>query len=219
MLVGLIGSLIAVSQFPAVEGLGTRVRLPVFHGAMTWASLAGFVLLLLAALWYLASSGKRAWQWETGFRISVVIVWIVSSILGYYAAASTWDFTGSTIAPMRAMTQDPRLMTQLVVSCAGLITLLLPLVFESRRVRAIADIVFVAGSLGMLVWAMNAGRNLHPDSPVMNSDEAVIKVTFFVIVFFHIVLMKGLAWFFATYQSTKDAVEQPESSEVPAKAE
>jgi len=39
------------TQFPAVEGLGAKVRLPVFHGAFTWANLSAFSLM--AQFWTL----------------------------------------------------------------------------------------------------------------------------------------------------------------------
>ena len=48
--VGLIAALGFTLSFPAVEGLGTKVRLPVFHGAMTWVNLALFSVLAVLAI-------------------------------------------------------------------------------------------------------------------------------------------------------------------------
>ncbi|MCL2491520.1 MAG: hypothetical protein FWE87_02065 [Coriobacteriia bacterium] len=189
---GILSALFFAYRFPAVEGLGTKVRLPVYHGALTWATLIAFGFLLLLALWYLLSHKEAAWRWTSALRWSTVLMWTIGTVLGFAAAYNTWDFSASQTPILKIMSEDPRLVIQVVIMCLGLIMLVLPLVLESRRLRAAFDIVFVIGSWLLLVWAMRAGDALHPDSPVMSSDEIFIKVVFFLIVAGHAITFVGL---------------------------
>jgi hypothetical protein len=201
-LIGAVCALFLASRFPAVEGLGTKVRLPVYHGAMTWATLIAFAILFIAALWYLFSATDRAWRLDSGFRWAVVIVWAIGTILGFVAAYNTWDFSASQTPVALIMREDPRLIAQIVILCLGIILLVLPMVTENRRARSIADIGFVVLAGALLAWAMNAGRALHPDSPIMNSSEIAIKLLFFMMVASHLIAVVGLASICA--QATRD---------------
>jgi hypothetical protein len=201
---GIMAAIIAASQFPAVKGLGTKVRLPVYHGAMTWATLVAFALLLVCALWYVVRQSEIAWKWNTAFRWTVVILWAIGSILGYIAAFDTWDLSAAQGSALQILSEDPRMVIQLVIMCLGAIVLLVPLVFEKRQIRAMIDIAFVVASGALLMWAMDAGRALHPDSPVMNSPEVFIKVMFFTIVAGHLVTVAGVSSLFVSAQREKE---------------
>ena len=181
--VGLIAALGFTLSFPAVEGLGTKVRLPVFHGAMTWVNLALFSVLAVLAIVYLAMKRESVYGWAEAVRFIGVPMWVVGSVLGFMAALNTWDFTGSKSSPLTVAAADPRLLAQFWVMIAGLGVLALGLVTEERRWLAIADVGFVAFAWVVLMRAiLGPGRALHPDSPVMNSDEIFIKLMFFGIV-------------------------------------
>jgi hypothetical protein len=180
---GLIASLGFTLSFPAVEGLGTKVRLPVFHGAMTWVNLALFSILAVFAVVYLAVKRESVYGWTEAVRFVAVPMWIVGSVLGLMAALNTWDFTGSKSSPLTVAAADPRLLAQFWIMIAGLGVLALGLVTEERRWLAVADVGFVAFAWVVLMQAiLGPGRALHPDSPVMNSDEIFIKLMFFGIV-------------------------------------
>jgi len=203
-LVGIAGALFAASRFPAVEGLGTKVRLPVYHGALTWATLIAFGFLLLAALWYLFAKSEFTWRWNTAFRWTAVTLWVIGAIFGFIAAYNTWDLSASQSSALQVMSEDPRLVIQIVIMCLGLIILLLPLVFEGKRLRACADVIFVIGSWVLLAWAMNVGDALHPDSPIRNSPELKIKVMFYLIMTFHLVMVVGMSSLFVAAQKEKE---------------
>lgn len=187
-LLGLGASLTFALNYPAVEGIGDKVRLPVFHGAMTWANLMVFAGLVVAAALFLKRGDEGDWARVTAMRWVTIGMWLVGSVLGFAAALNTWDFTGSLTPASEVMLADPRLVIQLVISLAGLAVLVAPLLTESRRVRAVVDIVFVAGLWVLLGIATTAKGGLHPDSPVLNSDEIIIKLLFFAMVIGQLVM-------------------------------
>jgi len=74
---------------------------------------------------------------------------------------------------------DPRLMAQFWVCILAVLLLVMPLLLEERRYLAVADIAFTGLMWFLLLRAiLGPGRALHPDSPVMNSDEIMIKLIF-----------------------------------------
>lgn len=172
-------AMFTASRFPAVEGLGTKVRLPVFHGALTWANLAVFALMALLAIVFIATRRSGVLRYGSGLRWVSVPMWMVGSGLGLYAALNTWDLTGSKSSVFSVVTADPRLMAQFWVLLLGCLLLLLPLFLESAVGLAIGDIVFNLAMWTLMLRAIfGPGRALHPDSPVWNSPEMIIKLIF-----------------------------------------
>ena len=172
-------AVVLASRFPAVEGLGTKVRLPVFHGALTWANLTTFSLMAIVAVVYLVRRRDAIYRWETGLRWISVPMWFVGSGLGLWAALNTWDLSGSQSSALSVVISDPRLMAQFWVCILAVLLLVMPLLLEERRYLAVADIAFTGLMWFLLLRAiLGPGRALHPDSPVMNSDEIMIKLIF-----------------------------------------
>jgi hypothetical protein len=173
-------ALFLASQFPAVEGLGAKVRLPVFHGALTWANLVAFSLMALSAVGFLAWGREGVYRYETGLRWVSVSAWFVGSALGLWAALGTWDLSGSSSSPVTVVLSDPRLMAQFWTLLLGVLLLTLPLFVERARAVAVGDLAFTAVMWTLLLRAiLGPGRALHPDSPVLNSPEIKIKLLFF----------------------------------------
>lgn len=173
-----------VSAIPPVEVLGPKVRLPIFHGGSTWVNLMLFALLGVTAVVYLVRGSGRVYAWEMSLRSVAAPLWLVNSVLGLIAAMNTWDFSGSKTSPLVAVRQDPRLMAQFWVLLAIVVlALLVTLVLESRRHKAMADLGFVLVMTALLanVFLDPRKRALHPDSPVLNSGWE-IKAPFFGIV-------------------------------------
>ena len=193
--IALAGAAFLASQFPAVEGLGTKVRLPVFHGALTWANLVAFSLMALAAIGYIATRRENVYRYETGLRWVAVPMWLVGTGLGLWAALGTWDLSGSKSSPLTVISADARLMAQFWTLLLALLLLLLPLFFEDRLWLAVADVAFTGVMWTLLLRAiLGPGRALHPDSPVLNSPEMKIRLLFFGI--FALLLVAALlaAW-------------------------
>ncbi|HSK48818.1 MAG TPA: hypothetical protein VLA05_12600 [Coriobacteriia bacterium] len=183
VIVGLAAAILFAASFPAVEGLGTKVRLPVFHGAATWVNLAAFALLGLAAVLWLARKREMIYRWEEALRWVSVGMWTTGTVLGLLAAMNTWDFTGSKSSRWSVVSADPRLMAQFWILLAGLLVVAVGLMIEDRKWLAAIDVGFVLLAWLVLLRAiLGPGRALHPDSPVLNSEELLIKLLFFGIV-------------------------------------
>lgn len=173
-------------RFPAVKGLGTKVRLPVFHGAMTWVNLATFTLLAVAAIAFLWTKREGLYRYAESLRWISVTMWLVGTGLGTFAAFSTWDFTASgldTFGILNELMLDPRLKAQFWILFGALVLVALEFVLGDRKWTAALDIAFVIALWAILMTAiLGPGRAFHPDSPVMNSEEIIIKLYFFGIV-------------------------------------
>lgn len=189
-------ALFCTSKIPAVEGLGDKVRLPIFHGASTWVDLMLLTLMGVLGVVYLISRKRGVYAWEFGFRAVGAPLWALNSVLGLIAALNTWDFSASKEAPLSAVRQDPRLMAQFWLLLAiGVLLILDWLILEQRWHKAVADVAFTS-----VMWVILADlfldpqkRALHPDSPVLNSDW-VIKLPFFGTVGFLLLAGLALAW-------------------------
>jgi hypothetical protein len=84
---------------------------------------------------------------------------------------------------MSLVMADPRLMAQFWILLAALALLAFGTLLEDRRQLAMLDCGFVVLMWAVLLRAiLGPGRALHPDSPVMNSDEIMIKLLFLGIV-------------------------------------
>lgn len=210
-LAGLVAYLVA--SIPLVEGLGSKVKLPMFHGGSTWVDLMLFVLLGVFAIVYLITRRDGVYAWEVGLRAIAAPLWVVNSVLGLIAALNTWDFTGSKESPLLTASQDPRLMAQLILLLGVAILLLLDwLVLDKRSHKAIADFVFVAAATVLLsdIFLDPAKRALHPDSPVLNSGWD-IKGPFFGIVAGLFVISLIIAWVVRGFVGPERPVFEPDA--------
>ncbi|NTU71393.1 MAG: hypothetical protein HGB10_06205 [Coriobacteriia bacterium] len=188
--------LVLVLNLPEVIGLGSKVKLPIFHGASTWVDLMLFLLLGIVAVIFLIRRNDRLYGWVVGLRAVAMPLWALNSVMGFVAAMSAWDFTGSSQSPLVVARQDPRLTAQFVLLLGvGIVLLLDWLVLETRFQKAIADVTFVVIAAFLLsdIFLDPAKRALHPDSPVLNSGWE-IKGPFFGIVAAWFAVMLIGAW-------------------------
>ena len=199
VLAGLIAYLLAI--IPPVVGLGNKVKLPIYHGASTWVDLMLFTIMGGLAVVYLATRRERVYAWEVGMRAVAAPLWLVNSVLGFLAALSTWDFTGSKESPLVLIRQDPRLMAQaFLLLGVAVLFLLVWLVLDKRWHKALADLGFV-----VVMWAVLANvfldpnkAALHPNSPVLHSGWE-IKGPFLGIVICIFAITLILAWLVSRY--------------------
>lgn len=186
---GFLGLALALAlTFPSESVLGDKVKLPIFHGAFTWANLVVFTALGIFAIGYLIVHRKggvladRVYGWERGVRWVGAGMWLMGTVMGFIAALQTWDFSASKSSPFEAVLADPRLMAQIYVAVGVLVLLILDWILDERWHKALADGTFVVVMWSLLinVFVNPEARALHPDSPVLNSGMD-IQWRFFVI--------------------------------------
>lgn len=192
---GAAGAAFFTLTFPEVKGLGSGVRLPVFHGGLTWVNLMLFVALAAVAIAYLASRRESLYSWVESVRWVAIGLWLVGSVLGLVAALNTWDFTGSNENPLVVVSTDARLMAQAWTLVLAIAIVALAFLVDEKRLLAGVDVGFVVVTLWILGRAvLGPGRALHPDSPVLNSPELRIKLAFAGIVVSQAVAVIGVTW-------------------------
>ena len=210
MLAVVIGVL--VMSIPPVVGLGNKVKLPLLHGGSTWVNLMIFTLMGVFGLIYAFTRNERLYAWEVGFRAVAAPLWLVNSTLGFIAASSTWDFSGSKTSELVVIGADPRLRAQILLLFGVAVLLLLDwLVLENRLYKAIADVVFTAAMLVLMsdLFLDPVKRAMHPDSPVLNSGWD-IKAPFFGMVVAIFCVMLVLSWLAASTVRPAVPADAPE---------
>lgn len=178
-----VAAILLTGLIPAVEGLGDKVRLPIFHGGSTWVNLMTFGIMGVFGLLYVIVGKEDLYRWAAGFRGVSATMWVTNTVLGVIAATSTWDFSGSKQAPISVIREDPRLMAQFQLLLLLAIVLIIQSMVESRGVRAFLDFAYAA-AMGVWLWVVLGSpeaRALHPDNPVLNSGSE-IQAPFFAIV-------------------------------------
>ncbi len=202
---GIAGAFIAAAlvltrSIPVEKVLGTRIYLPIFHGASTWVDIMLFVAMGLSAVAYLVTRRDDLYAWEVGFRAVAAPLWALNTGLGLMAALGTWDFTGSKSSPFAEAIKDPRLSAQFwLLVCLGLVLALL-LLLDKLWQKSVADLGYLAVMAVLLgeVLINPTKRALHPDNPVLNSGWD-IKGPFFGIVACLLVAGVVLAWLVRGY--------------------
>lgn len=191
----IVAAILLTQTIPAVEGLGDKVRLPIFHGGSTWVNLATFSLMGLFGLSYVVFSREDLYRWAAGFRGVSAVLWLTNTVLGVIAAMQTWDFTGSSQPAISVMREDPRLMAQFQLLALLIVVLIVDSMVESRKVRAFLDAAYATTMWIWLVRVLSTpqARALHPDNPVLNSGSE-IQTPFFMIVGSVFVGMCLFAW-------------------------
>ncbi|MCL2438422.1 MAG: hypothetical protein FWE48_05770 [Coriobacteriia bacterium] len=191
-LLGFIASIALVMRFPPVVELEELVRLPVFHGALTWASFVLFLLLGILGLWAYFGKSAKTYSWSQAIRYSVIGLWILNFAMGLTIAALFWDFSASSQSPILYLAMEPRIRLQFAVSILGIAVLILPTIFERWRTLALFDGVYGFGTLVLTYVALSFGQSLHPSNPVMSSEEGILRYTFLLVCFALVVMCAGI---------------------------
>ena len=192
----LVAAMLLTQAIPPVEGLGDKVRLPMFHGGSTWVNMMTFTLMGLFALTFLVLRREDLYRWGAGFRWVSAPLWLANTVMGAIAAANTWDFTASSATPLVVIRSDPRLLAQFQLLVILILVLVAQWMFSSRAIKASLDVTYAVIFWLLLrgVFTDEAASAMHPDSPVLNS-AADIQVPFFAIVGCIFVAAVLVAWF------------------------
>ena len=188
------------ASIPVERVLGTRIYLPIFHGASTWVNIMLFVVMGAFAVAHLATKRVGLYAWEVGFRAIAAPLWLLNTGLGLMAALRTWDFTGSQQSPLAAAVKDPRLSAQFWLLMCLILVMLLLLLLDRLWQKSLADLGYVALMAVLLgdVLLNPTKAALHPDNPVLNSGWD-IKGPFFGVVACLVVATVVVAWLVRGY--------------------
>ena len=205
------GALVLTRSIPVEKVLGTRIYLPIFHGASTWVDIMLFVVMGVFAIAYLITRRDGVYAWEVGFRAIAAPLWLINTGLGLMAALGTWDFSGSKSNPFAEAIKDPRLSAQFWLLMCLILVLALLLLLDKLWQKSLADLGY------LLVMAVLLGdvlfnpekRALHPDNPVLNSGWD-IKGPFFGIVVCLLLGAVAIAWLVRGYVRAGLAAEAAE---------
>ena len=189
---GLSAALAMTMKFPPIIGLGTLVRLPAFHGALTWANFFLFAVLIIVGFTTYFAHKARLYSWSKALRFSAIGLWIFNFLLGLFASTLTWNFEAASQPAFMYFMQEPRVQMQFFVTLLGLIVLLLPLIFNKWSTLSFFDGLYGVLTLGMAYAATQLGSSLHPPSPVMNAEESIIRIVFLAMTFSLIVMSSGI---------------------------
>jgi len=192
IVLGLVSGLVMTMQFPPVIGLGTLVRLPAFHGALTWANFIIFGVMGMVAFYAFFAHKARLYSWVKALRFSAIGLWIFNFALGLFASSLTWNFEAGSQPAIFYFLQEPRVQMQFLVSMMGLVILVLPLIFIKWRTLSLFDGIYGFLTLVLAYIAANAGSSLHPPSPVMNAEESIIRFTFLTMALSLIIMSSGV---------------------------
>jgi len=203
VVLGLVSGLVMTMQFPPVVGLGTLVRLPAFHGALTWANFMIFGTMGILGFYTYATNKARLYSWVKALRFTAIGLWLFNFALGLFASSLTWNFEAASQPAILYFLQEPRVQMQFLVSMMGLAILVLPLIFVKWRTLTLFDGLYGFATLIMAYIAANAGSSLHPPSPVMNAEESVIRITFLAMALSLIIMSSGMVMLVRSYILTK----------------
>jgi hypothetical protein len=194
------GALVLTRSIPVEKVLGTRIYLPIFHGASTWVDIMLFVVMGVFAVAYLITRREGAYAWEVGFRAIAAPLWLINTGLGLMAALGTWDFTASKSNPFAEAIKDPRLSAQFWLLMCLILVLALLLLLDKLWQKSLADLGYLVVMAVLLgnVLINPEKRALHPDNPVLNSGLD-IKGPFFGIVACLLLGGIAIAWLVRGY--------------------
>ena len=196
----IVGSLVLTRSIPVERVLGTRIYLPIFHGASTWVDIMLFAIMGVFAVAHLATRRSDLYAWEVGFRAIASPLWLLNTGLGLMAALGTWDFTGSQSSPFAEAIKDPRLSAQFWLLVCLVLVLALITLLDKLWQKSVADLGYLAVMAVLLgdVLINPTKRALHPDNPVLNSGWD-IKGPFFGIVACLLIAGVIIAWLVRGY--------------------
>lgn len=154
---------------PPERTLGALIKIVLVHGALTWVGQVVFVVAGILSVAYFLRGYDRCWDWSWAVGRVGLVFWVINAVLGTLVTYLAWGGITWT-EPRWVATQSI-----LLIAIAGAI---IPYVVEKRWAMPAANI-FVAAAAIFLIARAQGG--LHPPSPVMRSDDIIIKAAFFII--------------------------------------
>jgi hypothetical protein len=151
---------------PSERILGNNVRLVYLHGAWVWTAMIAFIASAVAGLLGFVTRKSGGHRWSLALGQTGLVFWISYLPLSLWTMQANWN--GLYLA-------EPRWRVGLHFALIGLLLQVGLWLLKRPRLASISNILFLAA----LLWSLSrAEQVMHPPSPIMSSESAVIQIYF-----------------------------------------
>jgi hypothetical protein len=152
---------------PPEASLGEDARLVYLHGAWVWTALISFGAAALAGLAGLVSRKRKLQEWSIALGQAGIFFWITYLPLSLWTMQATWN---------GLFLEEPRWRIGVNFAVGGLLLQGAILVLENSAWGSALNALYAAALAAALA---NAGRVMHPPSPIAASGSSLIRNFFF----------------------------------------
>jgi hypothetical protein len=174
----LTAAAIIILLAPSERTLGDTVKAVYIHGAMIWVSLMLFAITGAIGITQLIKPNNSKDTYLLGFEETAAGFWLTSTILGFIVAYVTW---GGIIWA------EPRIWMAVLITILSISIYIISRFHGNPALNRTLAVILAITAGGLLI---NAGRILHPENPIFQS-EPIIQITFIAltIIFFTTALL------------------------------
>ncbi len=156
---------------PVERTLGPGARLVYLHGAWVWAALAVFAAAAAAGGLALIARRGGLHAWSLALGRTGMLFWLASLPLSLLVMRMNWG---------GFFFDEPRWRIPFAFAIAGTLLQAALALFALPALSSAANLVFGAA---LIVALRDAANIMHPDSPIFQSDAAVIQAYFGIVLF------------------------------------
>ena len=182
MIVGyLVFSAIFLSFIPPEQQLGKWLRLIIFHGNLSVASLYLIYFTGILGVAYLVTSKAAFAYWCAELGLQSVVIWFIGTALSFVSMQVAWG---------GLLWNEPRTIAALTITVLGAgKEYLLRSNSAKKRAYAWANLLF---ALAVVVIRYTLTSIMHPVNPIEQSESMLIRLlptVFLVITFIFVILL------------------------------
>lgn len=161
----LLISAVILSFIPPVQQLGSWIRLIIFHGNLSVASLYLFYIAGLFGLVAYVLKHHELARWSKELGLLSVVIWFVGTLLSLVSMQVAWG---------GLLWTEPRTISALTITMVGAgKEYLLRGNNAQSRTFALTNTIFAAA---VLVMRSTLTFVMHPDNPIGTSDSLAIRL-------------------------------------------
>ena len=166
----LLATLLLIAVFtalgPAEKTLGVNVRVVYLHGAWVWTALAAFIAAAATGLGGFAFRRESLHRWSLALGRTGLLFWITYLPISLWAMQANWN--GLFLV-------EPRWRVGVIFAVGGVLLQAGLTLLESPAWASALNLGYAVALLAVL---QNAGRIMHPPSPILDSDAPRIQLFF-----------------------------------------
>jgi hypothetical protein len=165
---GLGLSVIAALLVPQDAMLGSWVRLVIWHGMLSAASIVGVIAMGALAAAYIVTRSDRIGEWARALQVSLLPLWGLALLIGAASARLVWNSWNLT---------ERRMVMSIAYIVVAALALMVGLLWEDRTVGALGQLATaLAMAAGLAwIWAIPAAEDVHPASAILSSTNLAFK--------------------------------------------